>query len=89
MEAKRTLPVIEVNGKKPSVTRSRIRMNQEGKPPLDGASFYQGSGYENSVGNPAGRTPESVFVFPAELKSNADLETDFIAVAKTRMALRC
>lgn len=82
IDAKRALPVIEVNGKKRSVTRSQIRVNQEGEPPVEDAYFMIRNRSTKTQDRTMQGGPRSrFFVFRAEIKSNMDLKNNFIAVA--------
>ena len=82
IDARRALPVIEVDGKKRSVTRSQIRISHEGDFPLEETYFE----IRNRTFKTEDRTiqggPRSRFlVFRGEIKSNVDLKNNFIAVA--------
>lgn len=81
IDAKRALPVVEADGKKRSVTRSKIRVNREGPPPLEDAYFAIRNRHTTTRDQTLQGGPRSrFFVFRAEIKSNVDLENNFIAV---------
>ena len=74
--------MIEVDGKKRSVTRSKIRVNQEGAPPIEGAFFELRNRSTRTQDRTIQGGPRSrFFVFRAEIKSNVDLKNNFIALA--------
>ena len=81
VDAKRALPVIEVDGKKRSISRSKIRVNQEGPAPIDGAYYSIRNRNTTTRDQTIQGGPRSrFFVYRAELKSNVDLKNNFIAV---------
>lgn len=82
IDAKRALPVIEVDGKKRSVTRSQIRISQDGSAPLDDTYFeIRNRSFKTQDRTLQGGPRSRFLVFRAEVKSNQDLKNNFIAVA--------
>ena len=81
IDVRRSVPVVEIEGKKRSLIRSKIRLNREG-----GTAFYEG--YFNlrkrqiraRSQNINGDILDSALVFNAEIKTSVDLRNSFMVI---------